>query len=139
MEREKRLERIINDRVLGGVCSGLGRYLNIDRTIIRLVFCIAFFLYGTGGLIYIILWIAMPACCETKTDNDNATQNSESLPQTTGNRNGNMAAGIILIALGILFLVCNFIPELNILKLWPVAIIALGITMIVNALKKKEQ
>lgn len=139
MEGEKRLERIINDRVLGGVCSGLGRYFNIDPTIIRLVFCIAFFVYGTGGLIYIILWIAMPACCEAKTATDNATQNSENLPQTTENRNGNMAAGIIMIALGILFLVCNFLPELDIIKLWPVAIIALGITMIVNALKKKAQ
>ena len=139
MEGEKRLERIINDRVLGGVCSGLGRYFNIDPTIIRLVFCIAFFVYGTGGLIYIILWIAMPACCEAETATDNATQNSENLPQTTENRNGNMAAGIIMIALGILFLVCNFLPELDIIKLWPVAIIALGITMIVNALKKKAQ
>jgi phage shock protein PspC (stress-responsive transcriptional regulator) len=49
------------NRVLGGVCSGLGAYFNIDMVILRVIFVLAFFLgLGTSLLIYIILWIVVP-------------------------------------------------------------------------------
>lgn len=67
--REKRLYRNIDDRVLGGVCSGLGLYFNLDKAIFRLFFLIAFCLgfFQVPGIVtlplvaYLILWIAMPA------------------------------------------------------------------------------
>lgn len=43
-----------------GVCGGLGNYLEIDPTIIRLAFLAAFFLFGTGLLLYIVMAIVMP-------------------------------------------------------------------------------
>jgi len=138
MEEVKKLERSMGDRVLGGVCSGLGHYLDIDPTIVRLAFCIAFFVFGTGILVYFILWLAMPANegpRQTSATNDSG----ETMPQTTPNNpKGNTAVGIILIVLGGWLLACNYLPELSLRKLWPVAIIAIGIIMIVNALKKKE-
>lgn len=55
------LARSRNDRIIGGVCGGLGHYLGIDSTLVRLFFVIAvFFGFGTAALIYLILWIAMP-------------------------------------------------------------------------------
>lgn len=136
---ENRLERILSDRVLGGVCSGLGRYFGIDPTIVRLIFCIAFFIFGTGLLAYIILWIAMPARNESRQAEN---ENSENLPQTTYDKSkGNWAIGITLIVLGSWLLACNFIPDLHLVKLWPVAIIAIGIVLIFNAFninKRKE-
>ena len=48
------------DKKLFGVCGGLGNYFDLDPTIIRLVFLIAFFMFGSGLLLYIILAIAMP-------------------------------------------------------------------------------
>jgi len=139
---ENKLERTMSDRVLGGVCSGLGNYFGIDPTIVRLIFCIAFFVFGTGLLAYIILWIAMPArndARQTVTENDG----SEKLPQTTyDNHRGNLAIGITLIVLGAWLLACNFIPDLNLLKFWPVAIIVIGIVLIFNSFKtskKKEE
>jgi phage shock protein PspC (stress-responsive transcriptional regulator) len=57
-----RLYRNENDKLLGGVCSGLANYLNIDPAIVRLLFAIVTFGgFGTGLLIYIILWIVLPA------------------------------------------------------------------------------
>jgi phage shock protein PspC (stress-responsive transcriptional regulator) len=47
--------------MVAGVCSGLGRYLNIDPTIVRLIFVLMFLLGGHGLLVYIILWIVMPS------------------------------------------------------------------------------
>jgi phage shock protein PspC (stress-responsive transcriptional regulator) len=46
--------------MLGGVCGGLGEYLNIDPTLIRLIFIILFFSGGIGFWLYIFLWIFIP-------------------------------------------------------------------------------
>jgi phage shock protein C len=61
MPRDKirRLYRSGSDRVLGGVCGGIGEYFNIDPTIIRLLW-IVFALSGAGILAYIIAWIIIP-------------------------------------------------------------------------------
>ena len=51
-----------NDKVLGGVCGGLAHYLRIDPTIVRVLFAIITFGgFGAGVLLYIILWIVLPA------------------------------------------------------------------------------
>ena len=47
-------------RVLGGVCSGFAHYFGIDPLWLRLGFVVAFFFFGTGLLLYIVLWIIMP-------------------------------------------------------------------------------
>jgi len=59
--KKNRLYRNTNDRVLGGVCSGIANYLNIDPAIVRLLFAIITFGgFGFGVLAYIILWIVLP-------------------------------------------------------------------------------
>ena len=55
----KRLFRDIDNRMLGGVCSGLGAYFNIDTVWFRLGFVIAT-LSGLSILAYLILWIIIP-------------------------------------------------------------------------------
>lgn len=56
------VSRNANDKVLGGVCSGLAHYLKIDPSIIRILFAVlAFGAFGTGVLIYIILWLVLPS------------------------------------------------------------------------------
>lgn len=59
MER-KPLERSTRDKWIGGVCGGLGHYFDIDPTIVRLIFLVAFFGFGTGLLVYLVLWVVMP-------------------------------------------------------------------------------
>ena len=57
----KRLYRDPDSKILGGVCGGLGAYLNIDPVIFRIIFALlAVGGFGTGILIYFILWIATP-------------------------------------------------------------------------------
>jgi phage shock protein PspC (stress-responsive transcriptional regulator) len=58
--RPRRLYRDPDNRVLGGVCGGMGAYLNVDTVIIRIIFVIIFFGFGAGLLIYLILWIVIP-------------------------------------------------------------------------------
>ncbi|MEE4198545.1 MAG: PspC domain-containing protein [Bacteroidales bacterium] len=61
----KRLYRDPDNRVLGGVCGGLGAYFNIDAIVFRILFILIFFGMGSGLLIYIILWIAIPEAVTT--------------------------------------------------------------------------
>lgn len=56
----RRVFRNPDDKVLGGVCSGVANYFNIDPLILRLIFVVAFFGFGSGLLLYIILWIIIP-------------------------------------------------------------------------------
>jgi len=64
----KRLYRNKSDVMIAGVCSGLGKYLDVDPTAIRLAFVLLLFV-GFGGLwIYLVLWIIMPL--EPEQEND---------------------------------------------------------------------
>lgn len=56
----RRVFRDTDDRVLGGVCSGIAAYFNIDPLWLRIAFAISFFMFGTGLLFYILLWIIIP-------------------------------------------------------------------------------
>ncbi|GIL23818.1 MAG: PspC family transcriptional regulator [Bacteroidota bacterium] len=48
------------DKKLFGVCSGLANYFDLDPTVMRIIFVVAFLFFGTGLLLYLILAIAMP-------------------------------------------------------------------------------
>lgn len=57
---ERRLYRSRTDRMLGGVCSGLGNYFGVDPSLIRLAFVLLTVFGGSGVLLYLILWIVLP-------------------------------------------------------------------------------
>jgi len=61
----RRLYRDNDDRVIGGVCSGISHYLGIDPVYLRLIFGIAFFVFGSGIVIYILLMFVMPKAITT--------------------------------------------------------------------------
>ena len=66
-EKIKKLFRNPDDKVLGGVASGLSAYFGIDPTVIRLLFVLTIFFGGAGLIIYIVLWLITPQA-KTLTD-----------------------------------------------------------------------
>jgi phage shock protein PspC (stress-responsive transcriptional regulator) len=46
--------------MIAGVCGGLGDYLGVDPVIVRLLWAVSIFGYGTGLLLYVIAWILIP-------------------------------------------------------------------------------
>ncbi len=144
------LYRSESNRMLGGVCGGLGDYLALDPTFIRLFFVLLFFGHGSGLLIYTILWIVMPNKSnvqEGKNFEDNikeSTQNFNERVQTIGKefgtamRNPNPQAGMIVgIALvvlgGILFIENLGIYSLRWISfdvLWPALLIIGGVVIL---------
>lgn len=65
----RRLYRIADGAMLAGVCNGLGAYLNIDATFIRLAFLFLTFFWGAGALVYLVMAIVVP---EAKTSAEKA-------------------------------------------------------------------
>jgi len=59
-EQGRRLYRADNDKILGGVCAGLANYLRLDPAIVRIIFALMTLGWGSGVLLYIILWIILP-------------------------------------------------------------------------------
>ncbi len=49
-----------HNRKIAGVCGGLAEYFGIDATLIRILWAVAFFVFGSGFLLYLIAWILMP-------------------------------------------------------------------------------
>lgn len=56
----RKLMRSSTDRKIGGVCAGVANYLDLDVTLVRVLWVLAFFCGGTGLLLYVILWIVLP-------------------------------------------------------------------------------
>ena len=136
MSNNQRLERDLQNRVLGGVCSGLGNYFGVDPTIWRVLFFILFWLGLSGLLIYIILWMVMPAG-QPQSNQSAFVQDAEAVGEPKKS-NGSMTAGLILIGIGAIALLTRYIPQISWRTIWPVILIAIGIFIIIPKNNKKS-
>jgi len=64
-KKKKKLFRDADERLLGGVCAGLGNYFGINANIVRAAFVITLLLWGTGTLVYILLWVLLDEAVTT--------------------------------------------------------------------------
>jgi phage shock protein C len=64
-EQVKRLYRSRQDRMIGGVCGGLGDYFGIDPTLVRLLFVFGTLMGFQGLLAYLVLLIVVPEASQT--------------------------------------------------------------------------
>lgn len=62
---ERRLYRDEDNRILGGVCAGLAEFFEVDSLWVRIAFVVLFLIGGSGFLIYLILWLVVPAARTT--------------------------------------------------------------------------
>jgi phage shock protein PspC (stress-responsive transcriptional regulator) len=88
LEEQKKIKKMFrnpDDKVLGGVSSGVAAYFGIDVVIIRLLFIVLIFFGGTGLILYIILWIILP---EARTITDKMEMQGE--PVTLRNIESNI-------------------------------------------------
>ncbi|MCR5646560.1 MAG: PspC domain-containing protein [Bacteroidales bacterium] len=136
MSNNKRLERDLGNKVLGGVCSGLGNYFDIDPTFWRVLFFFLFFMGCSGLLIYIILWIVMPSAVVQP--GSSVVQDAEVVGEAVEPKksNGSMTAGLILIGIGAISLLARYIPQISWHTAWPILLIIIGIIIIIPKNKK---
>lgn len=142
----KRLFRSRNNKVIAGVCGGIGEYFNIDPVLIRLVWGILFFIGGAGLLGYIIAWIIIPESIESQV----STMNSEEINQVQlkiGNT-PQILIGLFLVFIGAVLLIrdCWYLDQIfrDIFRfswkyLLPGLLIGFGIYIIANSKRSKSE
>lgn len=161
---EKRLYRNREDKMLGGISSGLAEYFEMDVTWVRIIFVFATVFGGSGILIYLILWIVVPpkpfnpAGFSSYSADYRVYEERGFQPSSGGfghfetpqppylkkkQRKGNIrfAVGVALVLLGVSFLMEEFdlLPYwFDFEKLWPVIFIVLGVLLISRAPKKSR-
>jgi len=94
-----KLRRNPFNQSLGGVCSGIANYLNVDTSFIRIAFVFAFFFFGTGIMAYLVLWIVIPKATGDEADQiiKNEKNNTLKLYRNTETKAiGGVCSGIAL-------------------------------------------
>lgn len=80
MAAQKKLMRSSKDKVIAGVCGGLGEYFGVDPLVVRILFIAAFIFMGSTFWIYLILWLIMPVDSKSEVGNaDVVAQNVEDM------------------------------------------------------------
>lgn len=115
-----RLRRSREDRVIAGVCGGVGTYLGVDPIWLRLAFVILAVGGGAGVLIYLIAWLIIPQ-----------QGDDEVLTAREGGKgsDGAVVAGVILVAAGLLFFFNTLFPWFD-RVMWPLMVIAVGLGLL---------
>jgi phage shock protein PspC (stress-responsive transcriptional regulator) len=136
---KKKLYRSSRGKVIAGVCAGLGEYFEIDPVLIRALFIIALFSGGIGVTLYFVLWIIMPSE-ETVFSSHPPTEPSE-LSETDDSilsekHKGTVLTGLVLVGLGMFFLIREFFPMFSFKYMLPIVLIAIGVVIVFNALRK---
>ncbi len=144
----KKLYRSRKNSMLAGVCGGLAEYFDVDPTLVRLAAVALTLAWGTGILAYLIFWFVVPqrpleltvaeAREETNPPGMEEPEIGEAENETSS---AALFFGIILVVVGFLILVGNFVSLawLSFSRLWPVALIALGIIIILKGTGKKRE
>ena len=119
----RRLRRSRQDRVLAGVCGGLGRYLDLDPVVLRIL-TVALIFTGVGIPAYIIAWIAIPEVAE---------DDSEPPAPPASRARAALTLGIGLIVVGGLLLARNVVPWFDSSLFWPLVVVCGGLLLVLTA------
>jgi phage shock protein PspC (stress-responsive transcriptional regulator) len=150
---QTKLYRSSTDKMLGGVCGGLGAYLGIDPVLIRLFFVLLTLGGGSGIVIYMLMWILIPypdqgtaASAETiKAGADEISARARALGDDMrvslegDTSRARLIIGAALVLLGLMFLGQNlrltWLSWLQFDLLWPLLLIAGGVALILRRMK----
>jgi phage shock protein PspC (stress-responsive transcriptional regulator) len=128
----KRLYRSRKNRVIAGVCGGIGEYLDIDPVIIRIAWIVLSLFGGSGILAYVIAWIVIPDASSKKNLIEELSE-TKGKPKQEHIRDAQVIFGLFILFLGVMLLLRNLG---FVLWFWPygwaVFLILLGFILIMS-------
>jgi phage shock protein C len=123
---ERLLRRSASDRVLAGVCGGLGRYLGVEPVLLRIAAVVLALANGIGVIAYVIAWIVIPE--------ERAGQPVGAV-RAPRQETGRLVLGGALVVLGLVLLLDRIVPDLQRL-FWPLAVVAAGAAIMLAGLRR---
>ena len=164
----KKLYRSRSEKVIAGVCGGIGDYFDVDPTLIRLAFILIFFLEGVGLLAYILGWIIIPlepignnnqklASGQAEKEREGSGDESSEKAAPKQENNGEESSGTdnsqkespetfnkrrilggVLVAVGVVFLAERWFSLFYLEQFWPLLLIGIGGLIIFKEVKNHE-
>lgn len=129
---QRSFRRSRQNRVIGGVCGGLGRYADVDPIVFRIAFLALLIPGGFGLLAYIIAWIAIP---EFRTVDDEIRDDTR---RPLDRRLAGTIAGGVLILAGILILVERLLGWFDMQIIGGTALLLIGAFIIWHGLRRGD-
>jgi phage shock protein C len=120
------VRRSRGERVIAGVCGGIGRYLGVDPVLLRIAFIVLALANGLGVIAYVVAWVAIPE--------ERPGQPLAPAPEAR-RETGRLAIGGALVVLGLVLLLDRLAPSLDEL-FWPVAVVAVGVAIMLVGLRR---
>jgi len=157
----RRLYRSTTDTVLGGVAAGVSEYLDVDPSIVRIVWAVLGLV--TGGIfvvLYVVMWIVVPevprplpraeagtlesattagegTAAEASAGSGYAGSAAEPHDRRRGSGNGALIVGLALIGVGVWFLVRQYV-DIDIDRFWPVGLVLLGVLLLFVSMRRSS-
>lgn len=139
-----RLYRSETEKVIAGVCGGLGEFFHIDPVIPRIFFLIMTVFDGIGILIYLLLWLVIPVKSKRTLDANAAMKENideiksrakdlvDEVDLPVMNRDNKIWWGILIIVIGLMLLLNNFdfFGTWGFGKFWPALLIVFGVLIL---------
>lgn len=124
---EKKLYRSTTNKVIAGVCGGLGQYFEIDPVFVRIVAVLLALMpvNGIGVVAYIVAWIIMPK----QPDEIEATE-TQAATRTSHSSANKYLPGLILIGIGLVLLIRENWYWFHWDEFWPILLIVVGLVLI---------
>jgi phage shock protein C len=153
----RRLYKSPTEHVISGVAGGVAEYLDVDPSIVRVVWALLALI--TGGVffvLYIVMWIVVPegaASADTPAESGAAGvdpvtgQPGAASPSTwsaqplhrhrRGSGGGSWVVGLVLIGLGLYFLAREYVTWIDVNRLWPLGLVLVGVVLLFAAMRRR--
>ncbi|HEX6301319.1 MAG TPA: PspC domain-containing protein [Acidimicrobiia bacterium] len=122
---DRRLYRSNTQRVIAGVCGGLGEYFALDPVWFRIGFVVLALGGGSGILIYLVMWLVIQP----------APNGHVSQPPGQGAPTGAAVVGAVLMIVGTIALANTIAPWMG-QYIWPVVFVLVGLALVMGGLNR---
>ncbi|MBS4535500.1 PspC domain-containing protein [Clostridium sp. D2Q-14] len=127
----KKLFKSSRDKKIDGVCGGVAEYLEVDPSIIRLIWAITVFVNGIGVFLYIIAAIILPRDVDVVGERE-VYEEGDMNYSKEGKEDNSKLLGLILIGLGIFFVLRRFFFVFHSRYMWPLLLVGAGVFLILR-------
>ena len=136
---DKKLHRSDTNKVISGVCGGLGEYFEIDPVLVRVIAVILALAHGVAIVAYIVAWIIVPKR-ESLVETSAAVETTEpAAPRRYDSSWRKYLPGLVLIGLGAILLIRENFYWFDWSEFWPVLLILAGLALMFGRGKQRRE
>jgi phage shock protein C len=129
---DHRLYRSSSNKVIAGICAGLGEHFDVDPTLMRLIVVVgALASFGVVLIFYLLAWIVIPLAPPGQPSPGEVGRETDQV-SPSDNRLRSYLPGLILVGLGAILLMREYFFWFRMSDLWPILLVILGLFLVLR-------